>query len=1125
MKLLTISEFLHYLLCVTADPCSVLCSLPDPAFKRGNASAIFGAGPSFGLNPAVPASEEVERFKSNRAAVVRRNSQRKAAQERPTVRRSKSDVGTSRRAIDRRRSRDLERIRKLSESTVPKVANGKLSPSISPNGSASPRSVSDNSVDGNSSTQTRIEENGVRYPLFVPVAGGLASPGRTRIAKPVSKRTPNKGQNQKPASSNRTDNSGQKHQTSNQFKAQNGTPGQQIIKTKRSGSTPDARSPTRSANQKQTGSPSQSPGTSRPRAGSSPRYLPKTATGESSTLPRVKYPAKKANNKETSKTENSQSVPNSTCVSPRHSYQQREITRTPSQSSVSSSPGKLSHVDSRDKMSKIPSLARTPSADKSESKIPSRNPPRSKIPSFSKGDSKLQKLKEPEPKRSQIPGVSRSDSNKGQARSRIPSSSSSTTGRPDSAKENKDPVNNDVPHKPTEGKSRIPSFSSGSKPSKIASRHEPATHTEREPAISPKEENVDSPAKGKHTGIPTSRIPSFGKGTIDKPAVNGPAATPQKAATPSSLPLVQESYESAGEIPKPSSASKIPSRFPKETEPQSPNAPESRIPQAALSRSESGSQKSKIPGFGPRSTQPESKTPANTGIPKPHVNGVSSPTTPEAPSPTENKSKFPLVSKLPSPTESKISHSKPLAPHSESQSSELRAPKKEKPADVEISSDEVQGDKEESPIEKYIRSEAQKVEKLLRDEKVVVEVRSDTKTPEETDSHLAKTEHNDVKKAAPKQEKPLAEKSVQEVKTTVETTKEKRVRKVEDNELTKEPADTLISDVLASYSPDSKSSIKENKSTTEQVIKPLEVKKPVESKPFEYESSLEKRSTDSQGTKAAPEQVDIQMNSSAKKDTPPEKATVDDIYFQTFGSFGKKESQPTKESPPGVRPMPPKRTDSLGSKDGKDMGLSKRAEKPETLEIDPSVSHATESSVTSEKPTIDTLGGYEQQSRRSKSRNRKIVSPDGESDKEFTALTKEGKKDIDKDKYGNTPYSKVDEKAAKAQRKTSKDKPKFVIESSLGKDFYEAKRDSVQDMDPRPDSLVIANKTVTPPPEAEEKEKITKVEAQALPKEEFEDIDLNSQKESMKEIYRSVDDLDGKAKCVGCGGKGKCVIS
>ena len=964
---------------------------------------------------------------------------------------------------------------------------------MSPCEPSSCRSVSVNSIDGDTATQLRVEENGVRYPLFVPVASGLVSQSRPRatksVTKPITKRIPNSGRSQKASILNTAESSAKKPIVK-PVKAQNGIPGQRVPKAKPTGNSSESRKASPSRHQIVS---SQHSPCNRPRAVSSPKRTLDTAA-ESSTLPRVKSPLKKTVNEIKPASE-------STCLPPKSSFlQEGEISRTSSQSSVCSSPGKLSHGEKRDNMSKIPSLARTPSADKQETKIPSRNPPKSKIPSISKADNKPQKIKEPETKKSQIPGLTRSDSNKGSPKSKIPSSSGSTPGKPDSAKENKDPVFADgtqetKQHKPT---SRIPSFSSGSKASKMPSRNQTPVQNERV-SHSSQEDRVDSSNKVKSTGIPMSRIPSFGKGTVDKPSVSG-------ATVPSSLPLVQEHINQDSR----SSDSK-----------DTALSPESRIPHIAPSKSESSVQRSRIPGLTPRSAQTESKIPvtekgdSSCDIHKPVVNGDASPITPDIPSSTETKSnpekQHPSTPAITNGNENLVDNSLSEA----------------KVTDVKQTNSELPPRREESPIEKYIRSEAQKVEQLLRDEKVVVEVRSETQTPNISDSSKAEISES-------MQEKSVMTRTTKDKETIQVTTDVKKVESEllspEDKKIVQDPAGDLISDVLTSYAPDLKPSDKEFKQSRHQDLKPLEVKKSTENKIIV--SELKTDVPESEGNKkTAPEQIALQLTSQVKTNNHADKTTVDDIYLQTFGSFGKKEDQ---DSPPNSRdksrPMPPARTDSLGSKDAKDMGLTKKVEKPQVLEIKPSDDNSPETNVTpTETPAIDTLGQYEQQSRRSKSRTRKIISPDGDNDMDFAAVSREQPqvvRDIDKDKYGASPYTTEDEKAKVPKKTTKHDKPKFVIESSLGKDFYEAKRDSVQDVNTRPDSLVIANKTIESPPDVEAEQKSTAFdEVQVSSKDEFEEVNLGSQKESMKEIIQSMNDLDGKAKCIGCGGRGKCVIS
>ncbi|XP_022783903.1 uncharacterized protein LOC111324571, partial [Stylophora pistillata] len=214
-----------------------------------------------------------------------------------------------------------------------------------------------------------------------------------------------------------------------------------------------------------------------------------------------------------------------------------------------------------------------------------------------------------------------------------------------------------------------------------------------------------------------------------------------------------------------------------------------------------------------------------------------------------------------------------------------------------------------------------------------------------------------------------------------------------------------------------------------------------------------------------------------------------------------------------------------------------------------------------EGPAIDTLGEYAQHARRSRSRQRKVISPDSEEpgfasepEKEIEKeaekpheaenIKEPSKKDINKDKFGTAPFEseKKPKEASKSTKSKSKnDKPKFVIESSLGKDFYATRksnesvnsRDSVHDdvvkssFKPELSALVFENKIVEETYTLKQGESPVE-EAISLGEAEFEDVDLRleqSLKNERREITRSVDELDEKTvKCIGCGRGGKCSI-
>ncbi|KAK3742935.1 hypothetical protein QZH41_003853 [Actinostola sp. cb2023] len=176
-----------------------------------------------------------------------------------------------------------------------------------------------------------------------------------------------------------------------------------------------------------------------------------------------------------------------------------------------------------------------------------------------------------------------------------------------------------------------------------------------------------------------------------------------------------------------------------------------------------------------------------------------------------------------------------------------------------------------------------------------------------------------------------------------------------------------------------------------------------------------------------------------------------------------------------------------------------------------------------EIPAIDTLGQYEQQARRSRSRQRKIISPDAEEpNKTFEQAAKEDeKKALDKEK--GEPPSKTEDTETKpkpSKTKTKHDKPKFVIESSLGADFYQSKTSQskdrmTEDTTAKPkDVVVIQNKAfddtkgipLTDVKEIEKSEEATNKDSAA-----FEDVEISSNKGSKMELRAwSMEQLDEK---------------
>lgn len=234
-----------------------------------------------------------------------------------------------------------------------------------------------------------------------------------------------------------------------------------------------------------------------------------------------------------------------------------------------------------------------------------------------------------------------------------------------------------------------------------------------------------------------------------------------------------------------------------------------------------------------------------------------------------------------------------------------------------------------------------------------------------------------------------------------------------------------------------------------------------------------------------------------------------------FKSFGKKEEQ-TNESPSTLLSL----------------GLAKEDDKNKESCLEDSPPHESK---TDDAPTIDTLGQYEQQSRRSRSRQRKIISPDSEeATKTFDQTTTHESvvKTLEEDVSIKSEKTETTMKVTKTVVK--QEKPKFVIESSIGADFYQSKsshsKDSIADDTKAKDVVVIQNKAF------DDNKGIPKIDvpntykaAEPANKDSaaFEDPEVSSNRESKVEMKAwSMEDLDEKTvKCYSCsrGGK-KCSI-
>ena len=1035
------------------------------------------------------------------------------------MKRSNSDVALRKRPNLRRKSGDFSQLRKHSESENKSHLNGVtcngesvtvtlLSPGSE--GSDCIDTVGDSVCSSPEQFQDPIEFSN-RYPLFIQVKNSSQAPNKARIVKPVGR-------------------------ASNQDTAQDKQP----VRPRRSASFSAPRKTATPPRPFQTSQPAQDSLRNgnlrreksdivRPRRAQSPASATATAipcparSKSSSSLkqdnnsvlsPRSQSPAGlQREYSDVTKRRVSPSVrrEKSDIVRPRGqlrtnsptiSYEDTEgdVSRSSSNRSLTSSqlsksPSKSSIEDSRSRsgsnseMSKIPSLARSPAStektDSHVSRIPSlakeRTPPKSKIPSSNKGQDAA--------KKSQIP-TGRKDSASQKAASRIPASSALSQKRPDSAKENKDPTGVRNGHEPVKAVSKIPSFSkTGIPKSKLPSVTRKDSHNEEQPtqngdgqAHSPVTKSnipgVSSTPQG--TGIPmgVSRIPSFAK-------------SPGTRTPESKVPTLAGSKGSEPDGPS-TNVSRIPT-FPS-TPPNKP--PESKVPVHGGSKIPSslpiGSKTSGIPksgGFaGEKLTRKVSSTEKETGIPV-------------ASSPVETKSKIPSLPKSMTNGNEQAA-SKPrtgiptLGGIRKRPSVDQETPSPTEPATPP--STPIRDTFASSPLDKYIFSEAKKMEQLLRDEPIDV----------------AGIDFGEDEEEFLRQEREIAELEVEH--------HDKDLRMLDSKE-----AEDLISEVLKSYAPDIN---KENQPELENVnlytvkddnrnIKDKVNIDDIVLKPAKSENEVQKES-----------QIQEQLSSKIEQSDKDEHV-VSDL--------------------------------KVGSKDVKPNGVAETAKltKNNAPDLKLVIPKADEKEATkNEGPPIDTLGEYAQHARRSRSRQRKIVSPDSEEpEKEFvaepekepekqaenSASKEQHKKDIKKDKYGTAPFES--EKKPKEASKSSKakhaknDKPKFVIESSLGKDFYATRkssesvesRDSAHDdavkssFKPELSALVFENKVAREPFTLKHTDTPSAEEAVSLEEAKFEDVDLKSEqglKNVNREISRSVDELDEKTvKCM-CGRGGKCSI-
>ena len=1093
----------------------------------------------------------------------------------------------------RRKSGDFSQLRKHSESESEHLNGATCNGDTAFDSPLSPRSEGSYSTDRAGESVCSLPEQcqesddpSNRYPLFIQVDNSAQAPNKVRIVKPVG-RASNQGkqdntQNKQPVRPRRSASFTAPRKTSeprplvgaqhrpSQDTVRNGNLRREksdIVRPRQTQSPANGSAIPRPARSNSSSSLKQDNSVVSPRSRS-----PASLQREARDVTKRHVPLGVRREKSDIVRPRGQSRTNLPTVT--HENTEGEISRSSSNrsltsSTLSKSPSKSSIEESRSRsgsnteMSKIPSLVRSPSsAEKSDShvsRIPSlakqhvteeRTPPGSKIPSMNKGDKGQEAVT-----RSQIPSTGRKESalQKDKPASKITASSALSKNKPDSSKENKDPTVNTNRHEPVKQLSKIPSFSKSAIPkSKIPSvarkdsqNEEPPTQNGTAEVRSPVSDSTKSKIPGaaptqQGTGIPmgVSRIPSFTKSPSTTPKQDEPASSHSRIPT---TPTTPSSKGNESKVPTPGGS--------KVTEPDGPAVNQSRIP-TIPSTPVNKTVESKVPTPGgskiPAKSPPSSLPVASkaSGIPKPgeatqgsKISGytaekstrkVSNTGIPVASSPVETKNNIPNLASTPKSNVSN-GHEQPATKPKRgipTLGGRQHSMEKESSSPAEPStppSTPIRQDATESPLDKYIFSEAKKMEQLLRDEPIEVEVK-DSGDLEEDEEFL-------------RQEREIEELEEQEHKKAV-------------NMLDSKEAEDLISEVLKSYAPEIE---KENQ----------------------------------------PEQEDVKLYTE-KDDNKniKEKVNIDDIVLQPAKSVNEavKESRVREQPSPKLVSKVGKAVSSVkeNSVEMKENGVEEtvnindeQKEKTKTVESknalpnlkiaiptvkadESEAGEITDKEATkSEAPGIDSLGEYAQHARRSRSRQRKIVSPDSEEpEKEFVAepekesqkeLEKhvhhepekeQPKKDINKDKYGIAPFEgekKLKETAKSAKSKSKNDKPKFVIESSLGKDFYASRksnesvesRESVHDdivkssFKPELSALVFENKIAREPFTLKQTETTPVEQATSLEEAEFVDVDLNAEPAIVKqrrELSRSVDDLDEKTvKCM-CGRGGKCSI-
>ena len=1101
----------------------LISSLPDPSCIGRNTSAIFGAGPSFGLTPA----ETRPQF---RPAPV------KKAPEPRKVKRSQSDVALRKRPNLRRKSGDFSQVRKHSESEIGHQNGSICNGDTESKPPVSSRSESTDTADL-ACPLSEQDDHSNRYPLFIQVNSAAQAQNKARVAKPVGKPS-NQGAAKQEVSQ------GAAKQEVRKKRSASLTTQKRLIESKQQSSTSKpAQYIVKDANIRR--EKSDLVKINRTQSPSSVTAIPRPARSNSSSSlkennnignPRSRSPA--GLQREISDVSKRRVQPDfhrekSDVARPRaqprtnspieteggisRSYSNRSLTsnslgKSPSISSIEES---RSRAGSSSEMSKIPSLARTPTQTDSQlSNIPSlvkhqvnddRTPPKSKIPSINKGDKGHDLIR-----KSSIPTSSRKES--ASQKEKQPQSKITNL-----AKENKNPSAATNGHESSKQISKIPSFSKSTTPkSKV-------------PSVARKDSQHEQPPMQNGTA---EEQPS------SKSKIPGAASTPQGTGIPSGISRIPSFAKSSPKQKEPMSKSKLPSiGGSKISETGGVPVNQSRISSSPQNKAV----ESRVPTPGDQRDSikaPSSSLPVavkTSGIPKPGepAQGSGAPGSADfqtgiqraASAPVESKNKIPkLTTTKPAVSngneEGSAEKKRGIPTFGGRQLYMEKEPTSSEEGPATPPTTPINRGVAESPLDKYIFSEAKKMEQLLRNEPLEVEVTDKGDLGEDEDFL--------------RQEK--------EIEKLGEKEKDKELAVLHSKE-----AEDLISEVLKSYAPDINNenqseldNVKlitekdDNKNIKEKINIDDIVLQPVNSagleEPQVLEPLLAKQHLEREETTSSPKEKDV-------------KETVKDDIAEK--SKEKVKTPGGKAVSPGLKIiMPPENEDGRKKSAGEEITNNDETK--------------------SEGPGIDSLGEYAQQARRSRSRQRKIVSPDSEeAEKEFVPAVEQGKvgqsqqnektiakepekephkKDIDKDKFGTVPFLSESEKKPKEGTKASKtksknDKPKFVIESSLGKDFYSSRksnesvesRESVHDdvgkssFRPEFSALVFENKVAKEPAASSTSEAQPGENKEA----QFVDVDLNAEPAIVKqrrELSKSVDDLDEKTvKCM-CGRGGKCAI-